>query len=253
MDDVPDEILLGRNINATARHVYSVIYRYPGRSLMELSRMIGLDRYCVKRHCESLKAAGWVDVKKGGKGYSIFAMIPREVQKRLAREISDIIDQAGYRGEALMKAWLNALFADRDYVDNFRPDFIRYPKTDQPLEYDRYYPRVQVAVEFNGLQHFRPTKRFPGQAEYDDQQTRDLVKEALSIKHGITLVTIEAKDLSLKMMLEKVRGLTSARVDADGPYVKMLEKLSKGYTDWAARKAVELAREMDQHGPGDAR
>lgn len=104
---------------------------------------------------------------------------------------------APYLGEFLMRKLLDNTVASTTFMDNARPSFLRNPKTNQPLEYDRLYFEG-VAFEFNGEQHYSTTSEFPDPQALQERRTRDLIKVALSLENGITLVTVVDEDLSVE-------------------------------------------------------
>lgn len=54
--------------------------------------------------------------------------------------------------------------------------------------YDFYFPNLNIALEYQGGQHFYPVKRFGGEEYLKIQQQRDLKKLKLSKEHNIQLI-----------------------------------------------------------------
>jgi hypothetical protein len=102
-----------------------------------------------------------------------------------------------------MKEWLNLLVAQKNYMDNARYGVLINPETHEPLELDRFYPEG-VGFEFNGQQHYGPTRKFSAQISAE-QQKLDKIKAEKCPEHNITLVTITAEDLSFETMLAKAK------------------------------------------------
>ncbi|MEX0974371.1 MAG: hypothetical protein WD024_03335 [Bacillota bacterium] len=240
---IPIELLLDKSLPVAARFIYAVISVVPSTSVRELCKVIGLHRDAIRQHCETLRKAGWIGMEGDRHGYVVYPKLPAEVQRRMAHDLGERLKIVGFLGEAIMRAWLDLLLADDDFLDNFRPDFLRNPRTGEPLEYDRYHPKIRAAFEFNGSQHSRTTKKYSNPDKLDDQKTKDLVKRAISAEQGIRLVVVEAKDLTLQGMLAKLQGLPLRRFDPTGPYVRNLEKLSKRYIAKAEAEAEAEAVE----------
>lgn len=146
-----------------------------------------------------------------------------------------------------MKAWLDLLVDSDNFIDNSRPSFLAHPISGRLLEYDRYY-REGVAFEYNGHQHYEITSQFPDEAELQDLQVRDHIKASLSHKNGVTLVVITEADLTLQNMLRKIPNtLTLRMIDENGPYVRMLARLSEEYIS-NCRRLRSLERKNSPSG-----
>jgi len=76
-------------------------------------------------------------------------------------------------------------------MENYRPNWLR------GLELDFYFPTIRLAVEFQGDQHFIPTKDF---GDCKAQRRRDRAKTALTRENGICLVKVMAFDLQYSRM-----------------------------------------------------
>jgi len=56
------------------------------------------------------------------------------------------------------------------------------------LEYDIYIPKMKLAIEYQGKQHFEPVNHFGGESAFARVQERDAKKKELSTKQGIDLI-----------------------------------------------------------------
>ena len=61
-------------------------------------------------------------------------------------------------------------------------------KKDGYLHYDFFLPDYNVAIECQGLQHFKPIKYFGGAAKFEKQKEYDLFKKEKAIEHNIKLL-----------------------------------------------------------------
>ena len=72
-----------------------------------------------------------------------------------------------------------------------RPPFLVNPKTKRCLELDLYNGELRLAIEFNGIQHYKYTKRFHrSRKDFEKQQERDIIKRKLCKKYGILLIVV---------------------------------------------------------------
>jgi len=76
-----------------------------------------------------------------------------------------------------------------------------YPKwlinniTGAQMEIDLYNESQNIAIEYNGYQHYEfPNKFHKTKKEFDDQITRDILKEHLCIAHGMKFIKIKSND-----------------------------------------------------------
>lgn len=237
-------------LSVTGRLLYAASLMIPDSTVASLVRDMGKDRGTLCRCCHELEKAGLVRLTRTRDGFKVLPLIPIGVEKDLAHVLSERVATSGYRGEAQSFGWLDTLVWDPDYIDCFRPGYIRNPTTKRPLEYDRIYPKKRVATEFQGSQHYRLTELFPDEDKLSDTRLRDLVKLGLSVEKGITVITLEPKDLSLKGMLAKIGDLLPLRpYNPSGPLITTLEKLGRQYNASVARQEqeAEMASERTWH------
>lgn len=97
--------------------------------------------------------------------------------------------------ELLFKQLLDFYFGRLKKIDNYRPPWLK------GLEIDRYYPEIKVGIEFQGIQHYRPTpslqggrERFPDQ--FPDQIKRDTEKINLAAKQGVKIIPLGLQNLT---------------------------------------------------------
>ena len=188
-----------------------------------------MPRGLMRKVCKELAGTGWMRLKGSSRMVNPVAVIPYHLQAKMALMLREQSAVASNRGEFLMKRLLDLLIDSDNFVDNARPGFLESPLSEQPLEYDRLYLEG-VAFEFNGWQHYGPTEKFPDEKELKEVQARDLIKKALSVDHGVTLVTVTAGQLApsefVKLLPAK---LPRNCVDEDGPYFTALANLCMGY------------------------
>lgn len=224
---VHHEIVLDPNLSLSAKGLYGALLLNPHGSASELSRILEVSRDTVSSHLKELEKAGWA---KRPSSRVVCPAQPKEVRQRQAERFEQLLSYHPYIGEHLSFCWLDELIDSDDYVDHARPQFLKNPVTNQPMEYDRIYPTYKKAFEHQGLQHFGPTEKFPDLNKAREQELRDWAKLGISSANGIELVTITWEDLSLQGMLAKVpNGLPRRLVDPKDPYIRCLEQESAKY------------------------
>ena len=77
------------------------------------------------------------------------------------------------------------------------------------LHLDFYLPKMKVAIEYNGAQHYRPVKWFGGQQSFKKQKERDRVKKEYCESHNIRLIiipyTIKSVDRIYNFLLKHIK------------------------------------------------
>jgi hypothetical protein len=74
---------------------------------------------------------------------------------------------------------------------NYRPEFMKNEITKSNLELDCYCDELKLAVEYNGIQHYKYLPYFHSNKDkFRTQQYRDYIKRDLCKKNGITLIEV---------------------------------------------------------------
>lgn len=88
-------------------------------------------------------------------------------------------------------------------IYQYRPFFL---KTDKgQLSYDIFINGLNVAIEYQGKQHFTAVDFFGGEEAFKDNQRRDAIKLQLSKENGIKLIYIDYKEtISEELIKNKI-------------------------------------------------
>lgn len=213
---IPASLLPERLVRPQGRLLYGILQTLPEPrqfTYLSLSASARVSLATVKKAVGELVRAGWIQISQAHKQAPIrFTLHIPEQDRRdaLLAQAERRLEEAEFRGEAIMKEYLSLLIESDEFEDNARPGFLVNPLTEERMELDRYYPTI-LAFEFNGPHHYRPTRQFPSQTGLAMQQARDLMKEALCTRRGIRLVVVEPSDLSIEVMQQKVGGLLPLR------------------------------------------
>jgi hypothetical protein len=102
----------------------------------------------------------------------------------------------------VMIEWLNLL--GYKTIKEYSPKWLLNPKTGCRLRLDIYIPKLRLAIEYDGKQHYRKAK-YQTKTQFKDGQARDKIKNKLCKDKKVTLVRITYKDyFSYRMFLKKL-------------------------------------------------
>jgi len=74
---------------------------------------------------------------------------------------------------------------------NVRPNFMKNTVTGENLELDMYNPEVNLACEYNGIQHYKFNKwMHKNSSNFQNQKYRDIIKRSLCKQNGINLIEV---------------------------------------------------------------
>lgn len=206
-------------------------------SLRELARRVGCSVNTLRADLKEMVFASWLFIEEGGYR-SVFRLRSLSTDDASAQEsmLSELrklqlyLENAPYAGEALLKGILNVIVPETAYIDNARPSFLISPITGQPLEYDRYYERARVAVEFHGAQHDHPTELSPGAKAAHRQRVRDVIKLGLSYEQAVHVLVFRTPELSVERVSARVEGYLPLQIpDPQDPRIRLLNELCRRY------------------------
>lgn len=120
--------------------------------------------------------------------------------ENLVRENAGVplVGEGHYAEVTLLNLVRNA-FPNHRVVHQGRPYWLL------PQSFDIWFPDHEVAVEYQGAQHFGPIEYFGGRVGFENQQRRDHRKRQLSAKYGCTLIEVRPgydQDATLEQIRE---------------------------------------------------
>lgn len=235
---LPIRLLEDPHIGAPAKVLFGTLQLTPepGRfTYAGLSALTHTDPRTLKVALAQLAEAGWAKPKQPHKHAPVTYRLTRPPKSAELIRTERRVERATYKGETLMREYLNLLIDRTDYEDDATPDFLENPLTEQPLELDRFYP-PDIGFEFQGPQHYHETDIYTRQ-QAKKQRARDHIKAGLCRDSHVTLVYIHAEDLTLETMQQKIpaqlprRPLTGAE-----DLIRFLERRSAEHRESAAKR-----------------
>ncbi len=216
--------------------VYLTLHCRRSPSLYAHAQARGMAYETMRRSAHRLVEYGWAQRVSKGRWFDVYPWMPVEVEELVADELVKTRDEIAYMGEWLMKCLLDLIVLDSDYRDNPRPAWLVSGDGSGRLELDRWYRSAKVAFEFQGPQHFRNTNPFEA-SEPNEQPHRDRHKAAICNLEGIRLIQVVASDLDYRQLRSRVSDvLTLAPEREYRPIHKSLEKMCRGYINYASKK-----------------
>jgi hypothetical protein len=133
----------------------------------------------------------------------------------------------GSKSEAHVGRWLAARFPEHVFAKT-RPEWLRNPVTGRSLELDFYCEKLQLAVEYNGEQHYRRVAAFHGEGDegrrrFRGQQIRDDIKLRTCRERGVRLIVVPfsvARHDIGGFLDQQLRALAPEPVDIQNPLAR---------------------------------
>ena len=234
---IPDEVLLSPGLPEHAKCLY-MYFRMESKNtenrcfmtrerLQELSH---LSKETVIKDLGLLMEAGLI-IRQRRSEYPVID--PSEKGwLNLVEVVKKRLYAAPSRGQGLALETCTLWVDCDEFQDNARPAFEVNPETGHLMELDRWYPKYKVAIEFQGLQHYGPTRLYPDREEARKLRARDLMKLGLATEAGVRIIAVHRQDLSLQGMKDLLAPWLPLRKGVEGSLVALfLEKECQAYRE----------------------
>jgi hypothetical protein len=99
-------------------------------------------------------------------------------------------------GQELLYNYLKVMIDYDEVLIDHRPDWLF------GMELDFYFPKLNIAFEFQGHQHFAPSEKY---GSCEDQKWRDKQKKKICEEYKISLVTVDASELEYTRLTFKIK------------------------------------------------
>nr|WP_321510156.1 hypothetical protein [uncultured Celeribacter sp.] len=108
---------------------------------------------------------------------------------------------AGWIGEAVLLSRVIALLPDEEVIHQGSPSWLGRQR------FDIWIPRLNVAIEYNGEQHYAPVALFGGEAGFAATRARDEKKRQLCAENGVRLIEFSYDEsISDAQLLARIEG-----------------------------------------------
>ncbi|NLE95343.1 MAG: hypothetical protein GX600_06630 [Dehalococcoidia bacterium] len=205
----------------------------PPMTCGRIAKAADVDIETARRSLKRLKECGWVAEIEGPRKRQplSYACLPSYAEEIVAARLVAVKERVDWLGQWLMRNWLDVIVEETECIDNSRPSWLKSPGMGY-MELDRDYPGYRVGFEFQGQQHYQEGGPFStNRDKLDEQIRRDNIKAGVCARNSYTLIEVCKTDLSLKTMTDKIKGhLPTAIFNPEGPIVRTLVDLSKGYS-----------------------
>lgn len=94
-------------------------------------------------------------------------------------------------------------FLGYEVIINSKPAFLINPRTGNRLELDFFDPFTNIAIEYNGMQHYVDGGLHTTSESFVQQKYRDKIKMELASKHNIYLITVPFYEDNYKIVNDK--------------------------------------------------
>lgn len=85
--------------------------------------------------------------------------------------------------------------------------WLKSPVSGFNMNVDAFFPEFNLALEYQGLQHFQPIDYFGGESSFKNQCFRDSKKKELLKQHNITLLEVNKDELKKDILIKKLKSL----------------------------------------------
>src|SRR5690606_31870490 len=99
-----------------------------------------------------------------------------------------------------------------DYVKDDKVIHHASPKWLGRQHLDIYLPKLNIAIEYQGAQHYEPIEFFGGQEAFERTVERDQRKKQLCEKHKCFLIYVE-KGYDLEEIIKTIEGIKSIEAE----------------------------------------
>lgn len=114
-----------------------------------------------------------------------------------------IIPENKWKSEQIVYELVREIYPKYSVFHQYRPEFLR--RGNSQMSYDIYVPKLKLAVEYQGKQHFEPVEIFGGEDSFQKQRERDIEKKRLSDLNKVTLVYINYwDDLNIELVKQRI-------------------------------------------------
>ncbi len=247
------DLITDKTVPPMARVIYCVLFGLAKRakekpnflaSYTSIAAVLDVQPRTVRKSIRKLIDAGWLAIHRPTKKATLTISFPNPqlaLERAQVRRAQRRLEKTKAVGETLLREYLDIMVEDADYKDDYAPPALTNPLTNERLDFDRYYAKRNIAIEFNGPQHDGPTERFPEQVARK-QIERDRIKQEICKRQQINLYIVRPEDLSYRRLYELFRKVLPLRnLTGREPILRFLDERAAAY-----RQAIRQIRQRAQ-------
>ena len=161
-------------------HSYSILLDKCPNEILELFEIMP-NEYKLKY--EALRNTNYKEASKYQQDYlkqirKVFHPIENEVRRKFGHKK---IGEA-WTSETILYYIICSLFPDFEIKRHYRPKFLN------GLELDIFIPKINLGIEYQGIQHFKPILHWGGKESFEKTKQNDLRKKEICQANNIHLV-----------------------------------------------------------------
>lgn len=169
------------------------------------------------------------EIHQGKYDYSNFNYVNNSVKSEIKCPKHGIFNQSPLKhlsGQGCPVCYADSISKGEEFIRNYlNSKDIRYEYqkniSGTKLKMDFFIPRLNLCIEYDGIQHFKPRTKFGGEVEYQRQLSRDNLKDEYCQKNNIKIVRISYKNFTkLKQILDDITVVEKLK------YIKTYENFS---------------------------
>ncbi len=167
----------------------------------EILELIILDPIDTRKKYQKLKETNFIKANKLWKEFQkqnrrVWNIIENEVRQKFGhRKVGE-----AWTSETILYYIIRSLFPDMTILRHYRPDFL------QGLELDIFIKELNIGIEYQGIQHFKPVDHWGGIEALKKLKVRDKKKTEICCFLGLSLVYFKYNEgLSNDLVLTKLK------------------------------------------------
>ena len=193
MCGLQENYLLSKHKNST---IQENSYNGVRCNIVMLENMVSIIQKGKMENWEGIKRNIWLTEKE---------VLKQAVEGKFVEyeKIKFDISDYKWKSEELCFKYVQELYKHNTVIHQHRPYFLR-TDTGQ-LSYDIFICGKNIAIEYQGKQHFEPIDFFGGKENFETQQKRDEIKRKLSKENNVHLVYVNYwEDITKELIKSKV-------------------------------------------------
>lgn len=233
---LPAAAFQDRRLSRTGLLVYFGMRAHRKTTIKGYAETLNMPYKTVYDAIQILQETDWAySYKKPGTRRRIWVpAMPLDVELYVTQEFERKLQTAPNKGEAIMKAMLDYLVDDPNFVDNHRFKWGNPLDANAKQEHDRTFEGARVVIEFQGRQHFQVVRFDSRETNLAQQMAWDRAKQIACERNDYAYVEIGAHELSWATLRAKLEGRLPLLQPPKGrPLFQKLEELAAEHARWA--------------------